>query len=136
MGWAKALNTRNFQDKMLRIIQYGSRAASYYILRTDAASSLGKKFVALYKQLSISRKGFRCGKSITEMHTSVGFIKELIKEPSGERAAINAMKAIAKALMVYATFWDNMVFITHVSLVNRPQSRWWSKNAVKQRQID
>ena len=63
-AWCKAANYRDFQDKFLRIIQYGSRGVAFYMLRADAASTVGQKLFALYKALSLSRKAFRAFRSV------------------------------------------------------------------------
>ena len=46
-SWQKALNYRDFQDKMLRVIQYSSRGIAFYLLRADPTHVLGTKLFNL-----------------------------------------------------------------------------------------
>ena len=46
-SWQKALNYRDFQDKLLRVIQYGSRGTAFYLLRADPTHVLGTKLFNL-----------------------------------------------------------------------------------------
>ena len=46
-SWARALNYRDFQDKSLRVIQYGSRGVAFYLLRSRPESKLGLKLFNL-----------------------------------------------------------------------------------------
>lgn len=46
-SWQKALNYRDFQDKLLRVIQYSSRGVAFYLLRADPSHVLGTKLFNL-----------------------------------------------------------------------------------------
>lgn len=53
------------RDKLLKLLQYGSRGLAYYILSADPKSDVGQRLHALFKLMQQSRKGFKLGKSIT-----------------------------------------------------------------------
>ena len=77
-SWAKALNYRDFQDKALRLIQYGSRGAAFWLLRSAERGGeyavLGATLFRLYKGLSLSRKAFRCLRSLADLHKMGGYL--------------------------------------------------------------
>lgn len=137
-SWAKALNQRNFQDKLVRIFQYGGRGLAYYLSQTDPKAALVIKVTALYKQISLSRKAFRCSQSISHVHTSSQFLKALLKDPSDEKAGVKALSFVQWALFAIFIFWDNMTFLTHpsVGMIDQPKSLWFNHAAVRQTMIN
>ena len=46
-SWQRALNYRDFQDKLLRAVQYSSRGVAFFLLRADPAHALGAKLFNL-----------------------------------------------------------------------------------------
>ena len=46
-SWQKALNYRDFQDKLLRVVQYSSRGIAFFLMRADPAHVLGNKLFNL-----------------------------------------------------------------------------------------
>jgi hypothetical protein len=77
-SWARALNYRDFQDKTLRLIQYSSRGAAFWLLRGGGGDGrfamLGATLFRLYKGLSLSRKAFRCMRSLADLHKMWGYL--------------------------------------------------------------
>lgn len=137
-AWAKAINSRNFQDKLLRIFQYGGRALAFYMLKADAKSENAKKLTLLYKQLSLSRKGFRCCLWMANAHSAYTALQGFLKDTGDEKAIIKAIGFVQWATFSYSIFWDNMVFLTNpaVGVINQPKSLWFSANAVKEKMVN
>ena len=127
-SWAKALNYRDFQDKSLRVIQYGSRGAAYWILQACPESQLGLKLFRLYKGLSLSRKAFRCCRSLADLHKMHSHLATWLQQPS---KLTGLLASVQWAFMAGHIFWDNMFFCTHplVGLIDRPDCPRWSNDA-------
>lgn len=137
-GWAKALNQRNFQDKLLRIIQYGGRGVAFYLAQADPKDSRAKTLTTLYKQVSLSRKAFRCCQSIAHAHTASEHLKALLKDTSDEKAAVKAFSFMQWATFSVFIFWDNMCFLTNksVGVIDLPKSLWFNPEVARQTMIN
>lgn len=127
-SWRKALDHRNFQDKELRVIQYGSRALAYYFLQIDPKDDLGKRLTALYKMLSTARKAFRSFTPIAHANKAWDELMALMKDSSNTVAVLGLIQWSTFSVHI---FFDNLVFLTHkdVMFINRPNSTWLSTTA-------
>mmetsp|Transcript_123368 Transcript_123368/g.343612 ORF Transcript_123368/g.343612 Transcript_123368/m.343612 type:complete len:207 (-) Transcript_123368:210-830(-) len=132
-AWARALNNRDFQDKQLRFVQYGSRGLAYCLLRGDEQHHVGRKLFRLYMQLSLSRKAFRAFRWLADVKKAIDHLRESLRETSD---VVDKLSALQWFLMAVHIFWDNMFFHTHstVGLIARPDSLWWSNSSANQRQ--
>ena len=77
--WIALSLTLDGRDKITKLLQYVSRFLGWWFLskmRTDRSClGHGRRFTSLYKSLGKSRKAFRLGRSINEIHkiSSLGF---------------------------------------------------------------
>mmetsp|Transcript_102283 Transcript_102283/g.298259 ORF Transcript_102283/g.298259 Transcript_102283/m.298259 type:complete len:260 (-) Transcript_102283:47-826(-) len=131
--WARALNNRDFQDKQLRFVQYGSRGLAFLILRSDKEHHIGRMLFQLYAQLSLSRKAFRAFRWSADLKLAIDHFLAFL---GGSSDVVNGLSALQWLLMAMHIFWDNMFFFTHsaVGLIVRPDSPWWSNSSANQRQ--
>mmetsp|Transcript_24743 Transcript_24743/g.54302 ORF Transcript_24743/g.54302 Transcript_24743/m.54302 type:complete len:456 (+) Transcript_24743:324-1691(+) len=78
--WIALSLTLDGRDKITKVLQYVSRLLSWWLLsraNSDGTSRAhGKRFASLYKTLGKSRKAFRLGRSINEIHkiSSMGLL--------------------------------------------------------------
>jgi len=137
-SWVKAFRQRNFQDKLLRVIQCSGRGIAYYLSQANPKDVLAIKLTVLYKQVSLSRKVFRGGHPVSHLHTSSEHLRALLADPSDDKAAVKAFSFLQWLNFAVFSFWDNMVFLTHpsVGIINRPKSLWWNSSVVRQTSIN
>jgi len=130
-SWGKALNYRDFQDKTLRIFQYGARGIAYYLLQSDPNHVLGTKLFNLYKGLSLSRKAFRSFRSLADLLTAATKARTIAEKP-----VAGVLGTLQWVLLSVHIFWDNMFFLTHpiVAVIDRPDSPWFNNDATNQHQ--
>ncbi|GKY93337.1 hypothetical protein MPSEU_000301300 [Mayamaea pseudoterrestris] len=66
-SWVTLALTLDGRDKMTKLLQYLSRLAAY-LVASSKHSSQAKRFVALKVSLTNSRKAFRLGRTLIELH--------------------------------------------------------------------
>lgn len=95
----------NGRDKFAKCMQFGCRMASYYVLLNDPDNEMAKKAVLLNKQMAISRKALRLGKSVEEMQKlKVALTKKM--------APIDLALTITTTVgMTFRWYYDNLAFL-------------------------
>lgn len=127
-AWQKALNNRDFQDKILRVFQYGMRAICYKMLQADAKHDVANRMVATYKQISISRKGFRLMTTLAHFTTAYDNLKDCLEETD----IVKALLVFRWVFFGYFIVWDHMYFLTFPS---KPLITRWSSAVTRQRLV-
>merc|ERR1711920_1191335 len=132
---SKALNTRDFQDKELRVIQYGARMVAHYLLKLDPKNEAALRLTDLYKALSLSRKAFRSFTPIAHAHEAFNNLRALLQDPSDLLRKLGLVQWFTFSVHI---FFDNLVFLSHpsVMVVNRPNSRWLNAATIKEQMVD
>eukprot|EP00520_Triparma_pacifica_P004078 CAMPEP_0118650448 /NCGR_PEP_ID=MMETSP0785-20121206/10255_1 /TAXON_ID=91992 /ORGANISM="Bolidomonas pacifica, Strain CCMP 1866" /LENGTH=280 /DNA_ID=CAMNT_0006542829 /DNA_START=170 /DNA_END=1008 /DNA_ORIENTATION=- len=126
-SWVKLTSSLDGRDKVTKIIAYLSRLLSWYYLSVLNLPSTASKFQSLKNTIQMSRKSFRFGKTLNEVHK----IRNCLKRPTLEEVErvgdetkespqqSNALPLYRKVLMIgkmigLAGFWtgDNLYFLT------------------------
>ena len=124
-SWVKLSLSLDGRDKITKVLQYSSRFLAWWLMGHRHA----ERFQNVKTSLTTSRKAFRLGRSIIELHRlrSLGILQEIVKRlkasfrgSSGETADGQFWKTLGSALKMVGLcgFWfgDNVSFLASSGL--------------------
>jgi hypothetical protein len=131
-SWAAFLNTYGGKDKILRVVQYSSRACQHWLLEKDQTSPWGLALKRTYQALSLHRKGFRVARVVSDVRDCAVTVKKAAAEEDSTARLIHWLWMARWAVMSYHIVFDNLFWITHptVGLIIRPPGHWLNHGSV------
>jgi len=115
----RLLETTNGRDKTVRLLQYGSRFLSWWLLN-QSKPELAKRFSNLESHSSLSRKVFRLLKSLSYVQAAW---KTMGQEEDSVVQSTGVVQNICLALWLY---YDHIIWAAKIGLVQKdvaPQTR-------------
>lgn len=131
-SWVDTALTLDGRDKITKFLQYSARLLAWYYTQNAAQR---ERFASLKNTLTYSRKAFRLGRSVIELHRLRG--QQQVKTKTGDSGGFaNMLEKLAKdiRLLGLAGFWamDNTSFLATAGLWDNFQLD--SKERTRQRQ--
>jgi len=99
------------RDKFAKAMQFGARIVAYQIMQSDPTNESAKKMVLFLKQLGVSRKGLRLGKSVEEL-------AKLQKTLAKSKPSVDmALDLVTQVGMSFRWFYDNLGFLEKIKVL-------------------
>ncbi|KAF2837554.1 peroxisomal biogenesis factor 11 [Patellaria atrata CBS 101060] len=124
--YLKYVATTVGRDKLLRTIQYLSRFTAWYLFRTNHLSTSILPFETLKKQLSLTRKLLRLGKSIEHLKAAALASDSKTLDPVLKTCAVGRQLGYAAYM-----FWDNLTVPDAAGVWRSERAKRWQKEAYR-----
>ena len=109
------------RDKLWKAVQNVSRITQWVqrLVAADGSDGSGATARILWKQMSLTRKGFRLGKSLLHLEKLQNLLARKVSGSSNSSAVLEtALQVLSRACLFCYAFWDSCLFLAKVKLLS------------------